>query len=139
MKIDISKLSKDNVIALSEKCPPQALDLEMPDVEFAGMLEVNLSAEKKNDTAIIKGELFLPLMVTCSRCLLEYPQDLRRKIAFDYTVGRNDTVIDLTEDLRSEIILTYSLNPLCKPDCKGLCQKCGEDLNKGRCDCNSKS
>lgn len=136
MQINITKLSKDNVITLGEKCQPQALELEMPGVEFAGMLEVNLTAEKKNDTVIIKGELFLPLILTCSRCLLKYPQDLRRKIVFDYTVERNDTVIDLTEDLRSEIILDYSSNFLCKPDCKGLCPKCGEDLNKGKCSCN---
>lgn len=135
MKIDISRLSKDNVITLSEKYAPEALDLEMPNVRFKGALEVNLTAEKNNDTVIIKGEIFLPLAIACSRCLLEYSQDLRHKVCFDYAVDRDDAVLDFTEGIRSEIILNYSLNPLCKPDCKGLCPKCGEDLNKGKCKC----
>lgn len=137
MKIDISRLSKDNVITLSQKYAPQALDLEAPEVNFRGELGLCLSAQKRGDAVIIKGEIFLPLILSCSRCLAEYQRDLRKEVAFDYSVDKNNAVIDITEDIRSEVILNYDLNPLCKPDCKGLCQKCGEDLNKGKCGCGN--
>lgn len=37
--------------------------------------------------------------------------------------------------LREQIILAIPMQPLCDTDCKGLCQHCGNDLNKGPCNC----
>lgn len=136
MKIEISRLSHTGSSTLSEKFTPQALDLGMPNIKFRGALEVNVAAQKSGSTVIVKGDIFLPLTMLCSRCLAEYLYDLKRKVAFDYDINSNDTSIDITEDVRSEIILNYSLNPLCKPDCKGLCLKCGKDLNEGKCGCS---
>ena len=45
------------------------------------------------------------------------------------TIG-SDFKIDLTPLLREEIFLATPFAPLCREDCKGLCQVCGEDLNK---------
>jgi len=36
--------------------------------------------------------------------------------------------IDLDGPIRDVIILNLPQNPLCKPDCKGLCPDCGEKL-----------
>src|SRR5438128_9630271 len=42
----------------------------------------------------------------------------------------SDFKIDLTPLLREELILATPLAPLCRPDCKGLCDVCGDDLNQ---------
>jgi uncharacterized protein len=45
-------------------------------------------------------------------------------------------VLDLTEVLRQYALVELAEPTLCRPDCKGLCPDCGEDLNIGKCTCN---
>jgi uncharacterized protein len=47
-----------------------------------------------------------------------------------------DFVLDLREGLRQYILMSEPLKPLCRPDCRGLCPRCGADLNRGACDCD---
>ena len=46
----------------------------------------------------------------------------------------SDTV-ELDEILVPELILDMEMTVLCREDCKGLCPKCGRDLNLGPCGC----
>jgi uncharacterized protein len=39
--------------------------------------------------------------------------------------------VDLTANMREDIILELPQRALCAEDCKGLCPHCGKDLNKG--------
>lgn len=43
--------------------------------------------------------------------------------------------VDLTEDMREAMIVCFPGYPVCSPDCKGLCPKCGENLNTSVCTC----
>ena len=43
--------------------------------------------------------------------------------------------IDLTDAIRDALTLELPLRVLCKEDCKGLCPKCGVNLNTGSCSC----
>lgn len=52
----------------------------------------------------------------------------------DYIVVSNASV-DLDAFVREEILLFLPSKILCKDDCKGLCPKCGKNLNEGSCDC----
>jgi len=52
--------------------------------------------------------------------------------AFSYYDGDR---IDLDEIIREQIILAEPTKHLCQEACKGLCQKCGKDLNEGPCSC----
>jgi uncharacterized protein len=45
------------------------------------------------------------------------------------------TVVDLGEPIREELILTVPEYALCRDDCRGLCSRCGKDLNAGPCSC----
>ena len=45
------------------------------------------------------------------------------------TIG-SDFLIDLSPLLAEELLLALPLAPLCRVECKGLCQECGEDLNE---------
>ena len=44
-----------------------------------------------------------------------------------------DGHIDLQPLIREYALLEVPINPICKPDCKGLCPVCGEDLNQVDC------
>jgi len=43
--------------------------------------------------------------------------------------------IDLTDLIRQDIVVQQPLQPLCRPDCPGLCQVCGLELQRGACAC----
>ena len=42
---------------------------------------------------------------------------------------------DLDDILTTAVVLNLDSQLLCKPDCKGLCARCGKDLNEGPCGC----
>jgi len=44
-------------------------------------------------------------------------------------------LVDLGEALREYALLELPMQPLCTPDCKGLCPICGAELNAGECGC----
>ena len=49
-----------------------------------------------------------------------------------------DGELDLETPVAEEILMAFPTRELCKEDCKGLCPKCGKDLNEGDCDCPKK-
>jgi len=48
-------------------------------------------------------------------------------------------VLDLNEVIRQYRLASRSMQPLCRPDCRGLCPDCGANLNAGPCSCPMKS
>lgn len=49
--------------------------------------------------------------------------------------GPRGDVIDLRQAVREQWLLEVPAFSVCRPDCKGLCPKCGADLNAGACGC----
>lgn len=43
--------------------------------------------------------------------------------------------LDLAPAVRETVLLDAPSSPLCRPDCAGLCPRCGADLNQGPCGC----
>ena len=94
------------------------------------------------------GELTTTLHGVCDRCAepIQKPMSLslhkilvedlqNREDADDEYVLVQDSALDLSDLLREELLLFFPTKMLCKPDCKGLCCKCGKNLNDGPCDC----
>ena len=44
--------------------------------------------------------------------------------------------VDLTDLIRQDIVIQQPLQPLCRPDCPGLCPQCGLELQTGACTCS---
>ena len=49
-----------------------------------------------------------------------------------------DMKLDVDEFVYSEVILDLPSKHLCREDCKGICFKCGKNLNDGECGCSTK-
>lgn len=52
-----------------------------------------------------------------------------------YPLARDATVIDLRATVREELILALPQYVVCREECRGLCPRCGKDLNIGPCGC----
>jgi uncharacterized protein len=46
--------------------------------------------------------------------------------------------LDLSDEVRSAILLSSPMKPLCSPECKGLCPVCGADMNEESCSCDAR-
>ncbi len=96
---------------------------------------------------LLNGEIKPCLQVACARCGKEFgytePIKLTCKITDklansdeDEFVIMQDFAIDIDDVVRSALILELPTRYLCKEDCKGLCEKCGCDLNEHSCKCD---
>jgi len=71
----------------------------------------------------------------CARCLEEFEFPINLSDVKFYPVETQE--INVSEQLREDIILFVPQNTLCKNDCLGLCQVCGASKNKESCTCNN--
>jgi len=94
---------------------------------------------------LVEVKMTAQIKAECVRCLAEFEQNLE----VDYTdlyAFRRDSVaelglllpengkINLGPSLRDEMRLAIPINPICRPDCKGLCPVCGINLNEETCE-----
>lgn len=134
MKIRIDEIPQPGVLELQENYLPEALNLDRKDIKIIEPIKVSAKAVKGNNVVSIDLTLETVVCFSCSRCLEEFKNPFSRKIRLDFSVGESKE-IDLTDNLREEIILDYPLKVLCRSDCRGLCPACGQNLNLGGCDC----
>lgn len=111
------------------------------------------SREEITIHGVIKGTVHL----ACDRCLESFDLEIEQSFT-QYLVpsGRllghadhelqtvdldencyDDPQISLADLINEQIILTLPIKLLCNPDCQGLCQKCGSNLNQGPCSCQT--
>ncbi len=111
---------------------PEKLDMQREDVRVEPF-EVDAFITLADSELIVRADIRSPIKLVCGRCLEEFPREIKTSALYSYHVSPAD-VVDITEDVRQEIILNYPMVPLCRPDCKGLCLQCGQDLNQGTCE-----
>ena len=54
-----------------------------------------------------------------------------------YVVVKNG-LLDIDRELVEDLLLEFPMKLLCKNDCKGICSKCGKNLNNNSCECHTK-
>ncbi len=134
--IDIARLGRDGE-SLSGEIPVEALDYDPDDLLFkpAAGLRYSLFVQLLGSELLVRGKVSEDFTCVCVRCGRDFPWTAADgDVAFSLEV-EPDEFADLTESLRECIILSFPSNPLCSEDCKGLCPRCGADLNKGPCQC----
>jgi len=84
-------------------------------------------------------------VVECGRCLEPFNLRLHtefeeiftfhnRPLSEDEQVIPEDGFIDFEPLIRDYLLLEMPINPVCQPDCRGLCSVCGQNLNEKECD-----
>ena len=95
---------------------------------------------------VLEGTASSTLDLACDRCGKEFSREkvvkLDSLVAQELEDEDNDdillldgTELDLTQAATEAFILAMDTKNLCSDDCKGLCAKCGADLNLGPCGC----
>ena len=141
--VDTTKLPRQPgaTRALKRVIPaPVNLGLEMISVPVGSDVELDLELTSVSEGVYVSGRVHGSLSGECGRCLNEITQSFDVKIAelFAYAastteettdedeVGRmQGDLFDLEPALRDAVVLMLPTNPLCRPDCPGLCPECG--------------
>ena len=141
--VDTTKLPRQPgaTRALKRSVPAsEDLRLELISVPTGSELELDLVLTSVSEGVYVNGHVRGSLSGECGRCLGEISESFDVSIAelFAYVdstteettdedeVGRmQGDLIDLEPALRDALVLTLPTNPLCRPDCPGLCPECG--------------
>lgn len=152
MKIKLHELSQPIELSLTSQEGWVRAVFSRLKTEVKGPFSLFMKVEKDKDVIFIEGHLNTTFVLNCARCANEMdykvdeffspifihgkePKDLSSsELSLDTTYFQSDE-IDLGEVLQEQIVLATPYQPLCSPQCKGICQQCGQDLNAGSCHC----
>jgi uncharacterized protein len=155
MRIEVENL-KERAEPFSHSYAHGEVELEDEGARLVSDAEVEGSASRKGEEVRVRGKIVTEVELLCDRCAsparapLEVEFDARfipRMVAasdaenvelladdLGLAAYEGDSV-DVDELVREQILLALPSRNLCREDCKGLCPKCGSDLNAGACSC----
>ena len=101
-------------------------------------VEVDVRFESVHEGILATGEVFATAVSECSRCLepLKLPVEVDFQELFAYSGSSDDDFvvsneqIDLEPVIRDAVVLSLPFQPVCKPECLGLCTECGIRLEE---------
>lgn len=122
-----------------------------------GPLAAQCTLKRKGGNKVeMQGHLSACLSLTCDRCLISYDIDVNTELQLFFETESSESrllqelecnvsdldciildepVVDLDDVLRQQLYLALPLKSLCSQQCKGICSRCGVNLNLAGCRC----
>lgn len=156
MIVDIHDLDAGE-IAFDIKADPCEIGLGGGEERIAGEIELRGSVAKDGEEIQVEGVISFVVDLVCSRCLERFERgfEMQLRVRFvpdsaqgaapgEVSLQREDldvvsydsSLIELGPSVREAVLLALPLKPLCRESCRGLCPRCGENLNRNNCDCS---
>ena len=129
----------------------QEMGTHLGNLELKEPINLKGSITNLGNCFVLKADIKTKVKMNCSRCMKELEHEVDIPILERFIgdkadeVGQEDdevwffegNVIDLNDVVISNISLNMPMKILCSDDCKGLCPKCGQDLNESDCGCDT--
>ena len=127
-------------------------EVDFSDVElwgghpFCDPVKVTGKAFCRAGIVLLQYNAQFTLHVECCRCLEEFTpeysmdfsatvvRELSGEDSGEFLVARGDQ-LDLADAVRADVLLSLPIKWVCREECRGLCPKCGANLNQGDCGC----
>jgi uncharacterized protein len=133
---------------------PADLELGLP--QWPTRIRAELGVEKSGEQVSVRGRLRAVAELECVRCLRTFELQLapefevfaerggagRHRNEEDelerdrYMLFHDGRRLDLRGEAREKLLLELPMAPRCREECRGLCPRCGADLNDGPCGCS---
>ena len=148
MKLDLRK-----VIHVPGASAPFDFPMDLTHLDFYGArpitrpIRVQGKVTNRAGALLLEGTASTVLDLTCDRCCKPITREkvvaldsllateLEHEDSEDEIILLEDGAADLDEVASTAFILAMDTTNLCSEDCKGLCSRCGADLNDGPCGC----
>ena len=116
---------------------------------FFGNINVDCKMDKSPHQIVLSCETSAKSNLVCDRCNQEYEAELKSSFVLSFLFTRSENTedfnvryltpeqdkIDLSKDVFEYAELSIPMKNLCREECKGLCPKCGTNLNLKQCNC----
>lgn len=154
MKIDISNVQNTKNLVREAEVSIEMESFQSKLGEFAIVKKEPFTLcleNQENKRLLISGETDVALKMPCDRCLEPVSVPVRLRISQTCSLedeeaeGREDgedadflegSVLDIDKLAYRELLVSRPLKVLCKEDCRGICRKCGVNLNHEACSCD---
>ncbi|MBF4160428.1 DUF177 domain-containing protein [Nocardioides sp. CBS4Y-1] len=121
---------------------PKDLGIDVLGVAEGSPVELDLRLEAVMEGVLVTGTVSADLDGECARCLEPLHEQIVGDIQELYVYDEHQTphdeddevsrlegdLIDLEPQLRDAVVLELPFQPMCRPDCPGLCPECGARL-----------
>ena len=149
MLLDLSKIIDCPGASVSFSASVDLSDLQYGE-SFPVTEPVEASGTVRNTAGVLvmSGSVHTTIHGVCDRCAsdfdayVEFPIDVVLVTELTNEENEDEWVFplegdsaDLEDIIRTVFVLNLDSKLLCKPDCKGLCCRCGKNLNDGPCNC----
>jgi DUF177 domain-containing protein len=153
LQVDLARLRHERRVTLAAEVPATSALWAQADVHLAGPLHVHVEAQQAGSDVVVRGELQGEVAAVCRRCLKPLRVPVARQVSALYAPEAELTdpsadevfplpsgraALDVSELVRQELILAVPEFPVCDEACRGLCPRCGRDLNEGPCGCEAR-
>ncbi|HYI57228.1 MAG TPA: YceD family protein [Microlunatus sp.] len=119
---------------------PADLGIAVIGVPEGSPLELDLRMEAVVEGVLVTGTAYAQLAGECVRCLTPLTDEVEVDVQELFTYPESEAsdeeashlegeLLDLEPVLRDAVVLELPFQPVCGPDCRGLCPECGVDLN----------
>ena len=153
MQIHLSDItdSEGKIIQFSSEVDLDKISFQMGDYPILEKTPVELEITNTGNKVLeLKGIGSVTVGIPCDRCLeqvaVKIPYEIEQKLDMkksdtervqdldenDYLTGMD---LDVDQLVYLEVLMSWPLKVLCREDCKGICSRCGKNLNKGSCGC----
>ena len=145
-------ISVTSIIETPGACLPFECRLDLQDLQINHRnclpkpVEVSGQIVNRAGVLYLDAQVLASLDLVCDMCgkqfLRDKQLDLDLPLATETANGDDSEVylfeggsVDIAQVVTSAFVLDFGMSVLCKPDCKGICTKCGVDLNHDKCEC----
>lgn len=151
MIIDLSSILKDydGSMQVCLKCDLENTDFLGEEFSFPDGLLVNGKITNNTKSLHLEAKVTGKIIAHCARCMTPVEESVDFDISEILVREDNENVsddedvivfsgytLDIDDIVINNFLMNISAKFLCKEDCKGLCPKCGQDLNISDCNCD---
>lgn len=134
MKISVRDVTSKGV-DIDQAIPKEGIGLSDEEIDLRSPIHVKAHLERTGDAIFATTTVQADFGSMCARCLGDMHHVETHDYQFDFSVEPGTEYVDLGEEIRQEMILANPTRILCRDDCKGICSKCGANLNAEQCKC----
>jgi uncharacterized protein len=157
MRFNVAQLIKGPRGACRRYELDEQIDHLDPGLKPIRPLQGSVALLRTTQGILVTGSLRTRLQVECRRCLEPYEADVQIDLEEEFLPSIRidgapidevpaedrdeallidaDHILDLKEVVRQDLWLQLPMEGVCRPDCAGLCPRCGGNRNLGECNC----
>lgn len=150
LTVDLGLLQRASRLEIDEQIGPGSPLLAGSEARLPEPLLVQAEVQQAGADVVVRGRMSGAVEVDCRRCLKAVRQALDEELTLLYVEGLDPLeaerqeayplpdkarMLDLGPAVREHVLLAAPRFALCDAACKGLCPKCGVDLNETTCEC----